>query len=160
MSTVLAFGTYSVRKHPRVGILIDGLRKNGCNVEEINQPLLLSTAQRVEILKNHGKYSDSAGICFVFGDYSANKHMHGRRRMASRMPCWSVIWGISTYYSPTMYLKACRLFSIISFCRRYRERSWRSGTKSQTAEETRPHGHQRSIARGTGYKRASGHARA
>ena len=47
MSTVLAFGTYSVRKHPRVGILIDGLRKNGCNVEEINQPLLLfhSTAR-------------------------------------------------------------------------------------------------------------------
>ena len=40
-----------MRKHPRVGILIDGLRKNGCNVEEINQPLLFSTAQRVEILK-------------------------------------------------------------------------------------------------------------
>lgn len=55
MSTVLAFGTYSVRKHPRVGILIDGLRKNGCNVEEINQPLLLSTAQRVEILKKPWK---------------------------------------------------------------------------------------------------------
>lgn len=50
MVNVLAFGTYNVRKHPRVGILIDGLRRNGCTVEEINEPLLLSTAQRVDIL--------------------------------------------------------------------------------------------------------------
>lgn len=52
---VLAFGTYNVRKHPRVGILISGLRKNGCSVEEINHPLELSTAQRVEILKKPWK---------------------------------------------------------------------------------------------------------
>jgi hypothetical protein len=53
--TVLAFGTYNARKHPRVGILIDGLRKNGCNVEEVNHPLRLSTAQRVEILQRPWK---------------------------------------------------------------------------------------------------------
>lgn len=52
---VLAFGTYNVRKHPRVGILIDGLRANGCEVTEINHPLELSTAQRVEILKKPWK---------------------------------------------------------------------------------------------------------
>ncbi|WP_165777188.1 glycosyltransferase [Bifidobacterium primatium] len=52
---VLAFGTYNVRKHPRVGILIDGLHQNGCIVEEINHPLELSTAQRVEILKKPWK---------------------------------------------------------------------------------------------------------
>ena len=51
MPRILAFGTYNVRKHPRVGILIDGLRKNDCEVGEINEPLQLSTAQRVEILK-------------------------------------------------------------------------------------------------------------
>lgn len=55
MPRVLAFGTYNVRKHPRVSILIDGLRKNGCQVEEINEPLMLSTAQRVEILKKPWK---------------------------------------------------------------------------------------------------------
>lgn len=55
MTTVLAFGTYNVRKHPRVGILIEGLRRNGCKVEEINHPLELSTAQRVEILKKPWK---------------------------------------------------------------------------------------------------------
>ncbi|WP_051923964.1 glycosyltransferase [Bifidobacterium biavatii] len=38
-----------------MGILIDGLRKNGCVVEEINRPLMLSTAQRVEILKKPWK---------------------------------------------------------------------------------------------------------
>lgn len=53
--TVLAFGTYNARKHPRVGILIDGLRKNGCIVEEVNHPLRLSTAQRVEILQRPWK---------------------------------------------------------------------------------------------------------
>lgn len=52
---ILAFGTYNVRKHPRVGILVDGLRANGCHVEEINHPLTLSTAQRVEILKKPWK---------------------------------------------------------------------------------------------------------
>ena len=52
---VLAFGTYNVRRHPRVGILIDGLRANGCEVTEINHPLALSTAQRVDILRKPWK---------------------------------------------------------------------------------------------------------
>lgn len=55
MTTVLAFGTYNARKHPRVGILIEGLRRNGCTVEEVNHPLELSTAQRVEILRKPWK---------------------------------------------------------------------------------------------------------
>lgn len=54
-STVLAFGTYNLRKHPRVGIILDGLRDNGMHVEEINKPLLLTTAQRVDILKHPWK---------------------------------------------------------------------------------------------------------
>ena len=49
---VVAFGTYNIRKHPRVGILISGLQKNNCTVVEINHPLKLSTAQRVKILQN------------------------------------------------------------------------------------------------------------
>lgn len=55
MPTILAFGTYDRRKHPRVGILIDGLRANGCRVEEVNQPLGFSTAEHVEILKKPWK---------------------------------------------------------------------------------------------------------
>ena len=55
MTTVLAFGTYNTRKHPRVGILIEGLRDNGVHVEEINHPLELTTAERVEILNKPWK---------------------------------------------------------------------------------------------------------
>ncbi|KFI84261.1 glycosyltransferase [Bifidobacterium psychraerophilum] len=55
MTHILAFGTYNSRKHPRVGILIDGLRRNGCEVTEINRPLNISTAGRVEVLKHPWK---------------------------------------------------------------------------------------------------------
>ena len=55
MTTVLAFGTYNTRKHPRIGILIAGLRDNGVHVEEVNHPLELSTAERVQILNKPWK---------------------------------------------------------------------------------------------------------
>lgn len=48
---VLAFGTYDVAKHPRVQVLIDGLRSCGVTVEELNHPLNLNTAQRVQMLR-------------------------------------------------------------------------------------------------------------
>lgn len=49
---VLSFGTYDVRAHPRVGILIDGLRDSGCDVVEANVALGLDTATRVSMLKD------------------------------------------------------------------------------------------------------------
>lgn len=80
---VLAFGTYNVRKHPRVGILIDGLRANGCEVTEINHPLELSTAQRVEILRKPWKLFgfawDLLGLwCALRRDARAWMRRHGR----------------------------------------------------------------------------------
>lgn len=48
---VLGFGTYERAKHPRVGILLDGLRQRGHDVEEANRPLGLSTAERVTMLQ-------------------------------------------------------------------------------------------------------------
>ncbi|MFD1507287.1 glycosyltransferase family 4 protein [Georgenia yuyongxinii] len=48
---VLAFGTYDVAKHPRVQVLIDGLRDSGVTVDELNHPLDLTTAQRVQMLR-------------------------------------------------------------------------------------------------------------
>ncbi|MEV0715889.1 glycosyltransferase [Asanoa sp. NPDC050611] len=47
----LAFGTYDVQRHPRVGVLIEGLRSAGDEVLEINVPLALSTADRVAMLR-------------------------------------------------------------------------------------------------------------
>jgi glycosyltransferase involved in cell wall biosynthesis len=48
---VLAFGTYDVRSHPRIGVLIDGLRANGDEVVEVNLPLGIDTARRVAMLR-------------------------------------------------------------------------------------------------------------
>lgn len=48
---VLFFGTYDTRAHPRVQVLKDGLREHGSTVAELNAPLGLSTAQRVQILR-------------------------------------------------------------------------------------------------------------
>jgi glycosyltransferase involved in cell wall biosynthesis len=48
---VLGFGTYDVRAHPRVGILLDGLRAHGDEVRECNEPLGLDTAGRVRMLR-------------------------------------------------------------------------------------------------------------
>lgn len=48
---VLVLGTYDVAKHPRVQVLIDGLRAHGVAVAELNHPLGLSTAERVQMLR-------------------------------------------------------------------------------------------------------------
>jgi glycosyltransferase involved in cell wall biosynthesis len=48
---ILAFGTYDVRTHPRVGVLIEGLRAEGDQVAEVNVPLGVDTAARVAMLR-------------------------------------------------------------------------------------------------------------
>jgi glycosyltransferase involved in cell wall biosynthesis len=47
----LTFGTYNLYNHPRVGVLIEGLRSSGDEVVEVNEPLRLSTAGRVAVLR-------------------------------------------------------------------------------------------------------------
>jgi glycosyltransferase involved in cell wall biosynthesis len=47
---VLGFGTYDTARHPRVGVLLEGLRARGAEVVEANAPLRLSTAERVAML--------------------------------------------------------------------------------------------------------------
>ncbi len=44
---VLGWGTYDRTRHPRVGILLDGLAQAGASVSEVNTPDQMSTAQRV-----------------------------------------------------------------------------------------------------------------
>ena len=45
------FGTYDKGRHPRVAVLIEGLRAQGDEVVEINAPLRLDTAGRVRMLR-------------------------------------------------------------------------------------------------------------
>jgi glycosyltransferase involved in cell wall biosynthesis len=47
---ILAFGTYQAKSHPRISVLIEGLREHGHQVAEANVPLGLSTAERVDML--------------------------------------------------------------------------------------------------------------
>lgn len=47
----LVFGSYDVRRHPRVGVLVQGLRAAGDRVDEVNVPLALDTAGRVAVLR-------------------------------------------------------------------------------------------------------------
>jgi glycosyltransferase involved in cell wall biosynthesis len=47
---VLGFGTYDRSKHPRAGIILDGLSERGHDVVEVNEPLGFSTAERVAML--------------------------------------------------------------------------------------------------------------
>jgi glycosyltransferase involved in cell wall biosynthesis len=53
----LAFGTYDARVHPRVQVLIHGLRAHGVVVRELNAPLGLSTADRVRMLRQPWRLS-------------------------------------------------------------------------------------------------------
>lgn len=48
---MIAFGTYDAVRHPRIGVLIAGLRAHGIKVTELNRPLGLSTAERVRMLQ-------------------------------------------------------------------------------------------------------------
>ena len=47
---IVGFGTYDRQKHPRVGILLDGLGQLGEQVTELNAPLGFTTAERVAML--------------------------------------------------------------------------------------------------------------
>lgn len=52
MTRVLGFGTYDKAQHPRVEVLLEGLRRlPGTSVVELDEPLGLTTAERVAILK-------------------------------------------------------------------------------------------------------------
>lgn len=47
---ILGFGTYDADTHPRSGIILEGFRAHGDEVIELNEPLGLSTAERVTML--------------------------------------------------------------------------------------------------------------
>ncbi|WP_456845056.1 glycosyltransferase family 4 protein [Cellulomonas sp. P5_C6] len=49
--TILATGTYDADSHPRIRVIVQGLRERGWAVEEIVEPLRLDTAQRVDMLR-------------------------------------------------------------------------------------------------------------
>jgi glycosyltransferase involved in cell wall biosynthesis len=57
----LAFGTYDLARHPRFGVLLEGLRAAGDEVVELNVPLQLDTAARVAMLRQPWRLPMLAG---------------------------------------------------------------------------------------------------
>lgn len=48
---VIGFGTYNTARHPRAGILLQGLAELGADIIEFNEPLIFSTSERVEMMR-------------------------------------------------------------------------------------------------------------
>lgn len=63
---ILGFGTYNTSVHPRVGILLDGLKDAGHTVTELNEALRVNTESRVAALS-----SPTAALSF-FGNLIKN----------------------------------------------------------------------------------------
>ena len=48
---IVAFGTYDAARHPRIAVLVAGLRAHGHEVVELDRPLGFTTAERVRMLR-------------------------------------------------------------------------------------------------------------
>jgi glycosyltransferase involved in cell wall biosynthesis len=68
VSRVVAFGTFRTDLHPRVAVLLEGLRRNGVSVDVVNEPLPLDTARRVALLRQPWRLAEllvALGACWV-----------------------------------------------------------------------------------------------
>lgn len=80
---IVAFGTYDAARHPRVGVLVAGLRARGYSVRELDRPLGLSTAERVRMLRQPWRLP---GLlvrmlqcwALLVGDVARHRRAHGR----------------------------------------------------------------------------------
>ncbi|MFD2793256.1 glycosyltransferase [Promicromonospora vindobonensis] len=80
---MIAFGTYDAARHPRIAVLIAGLRAHGVKVTELNRPLGLSTAERVRMLQQPWRLPVLAGRllrCWagLVGDAVRQRRAEGR----------------------------------------------------------------------------------
>lgn len=97
---VLGFGTYDSALHPRVAVLLTGLREHGLPVSECNEPLGLSTADKVRVLKQPWRLPRE--LVRVLGRWSA------LTRRARSLPAPDVV--VVGYLGHVDVLLARRLF--------------------------------------------------
>jgi len=79
----LVFGSYDVSRHPRVGVLVQGLRAAGDQVEELNVPLSVDTAARVAALRQPWRLPLVAGKlarCWLLLALRSRRHRRAIRR--------------------------------------------------------------------------------
>ncbi|MEU4364792.1 glycosyltransferase [Promicromonospora sp. NPDC023987] len=82
---MIAFGTYDAARHPRIAVLVAGLRAHGVKVTELNRPLGFSTADRVRMLQQPWRLPALAGRllrCWagLVGDAARQRRAEGRPR--------------------------------------------------------------------------------
>lgn len=80
---MIAFGTYDAARHPRIAVLVAGLRAHGIQVTELNRPLGFSTAERVRMLQEPWRLPVLAGRllrCWagLVGDTVRRRRTQGR----------------------------------------------------------------------------------
>jgi len=80
---IVAFGTYDAARHPRVGVLVAGLRAHGYTVHELDRPLGLSTAARVRMLRQPWRLPALLVRllrcwALLVGDAAAHRRRYGR----------------------------------------------------------------------------------
>jgi len=79
----LVFGSYDVRRHPRIGVLVQGLRAAGDQVVELNVPLPLDTAGRVAVLRQPWRLPLLVGQlarCWLLLALRSRRHRRAIRR--------------------------------------------------------------------------------
>ena len=69
--TLLGAGTYDADAHPRVRVLLEGMRARGWRVDEVVEPLGVDTARRVRAVR------DGCGRCVAGGSPKLST-AHGR----------------------------------------------------------------------------------
>jgi glycosyltransferase involved in cell wall biosynthesis len=77
----VVFGTFRTDLHPRVQVIIEGLRDNGLRVDLVNEPLPLDTAHRVAMLRRPWRL---AGLVVALGRCWARLWVRGRRAARER----------------------------------------------------------------------------
>ena len=143
----VAFGTYDRMRHPRVGVLLDGLRASGDEVIEVNEPLRLDTAGRVAMLRQPWRLPVLAGQAAAVLD----RCWRGGPAAVRREPPDAVLVGYLGHFDVRL---ARRLFRRTpdgarpsDLGRRHRARPWpgRRGRRQGAADA----GHRRRRARAT-----------
>jgi glycosyltransferase involved in cell wall biosynthesis len=75
------FGTFRTDLHPRVDVLVEGLRDNGLRVDVVNEPLPLDTAHRVAMLRHPWRLAE---LLLALARCWARLWVRGRRAARDR----------------------------------------------------------------------------
>ena len=150
----MVFGTYDVSVHPRGAVLIEGLAEHGFDVVEVNEPLALGTADRVEhpSAPHRACRSCCDGLCALLGACCWSRSLSVR---SSPTPCWCPTWVTSTCCWPELrWPRTTIVLDHLVSGGGHRARPWRARwAQAAAARPARPAGHPRGRRRRRRHRR-------